>query len=389
MSALANVLTVVDQIEPILREHAATAERERRLATPVAKALRDAGLYRLWRPRALGGFELDPIAGFEVLEAVARIDSAAGWNLQIASAFDMFGQWFDEQTVRELFGPDAIIGGALNPPRRAAPVADGYQLSGRTPFVSGAHQASAFLGLANVVEDGDVRKGGDGAPVTLLTVCRASEAEILPNWNTMGMCGTGSHDVNVAGVVLPEQQAVPLAPVEKRTSYYEGPLYRLTIWPAVAAMAPTALGIARAGLEAAILTATQKAPAYTVKTLKDRPVVQSQIALAEASIDSSRAYLYRVFEEAWERAVAAQPIGLDLKGRMQLAATHAVLEAAKAVDLVHAIVGASGIREEQPFSKHFRDVHVITQHGFVNASKLESVGQIRLGLSPEWPFFAL
>ena|SRR5206468_8769144 len=71
------------------------------------------------------------------------------------------------------------------------------------------------------------------------------------------------------------------------------------------------------------------------------------------------------------------------------AATHAVLEAAKAVDLVHAIVGASGIREEQPFSKHFRDVHVITQHGFVNASKLESFGQIRLGLPPEWPFFAL
>jgi alkylation response protein AidB-like acyl-CoA dehydrogenase len=74
---------------------------------------------------------------------------------------------------------------------------------------------------------------------------------------------------------------------------------------------------------------------------------------------------------------------------MQLAATHAVLEAAEAVDLVHAVVGSSGIREEQPFSRHFRDAHVITQHGFVNASKLESVGQILLGLSPEWPFFAL
>lgn len=382
-------LKEVEKIEPILREHSATAERERCLAAPVAKALRDAGLYRLWRPRALGGFELDPIAGFQVLEAVARIDSAAGWNLQIASAFDMFGQWFDETTARELFGPDAIIGGALNPPRRAVPAGGGYRVSGRTPFVSGAHQASAFLGLANILDDGEVRKAADGTPATLLTICPASEGEIVPNWNTMGMCGTGSHDVNLADVLLPEPQAVPLVPIEKRASYYEGPLYRLTIWPAVAAMAPIALGIARAALEAAIRTATQKAPAYTVKTLRDRPVVQSQLARAEAAVCASRAYLYDVFEEAWQQAVAARPITMDLKARMQLAATHVVLEAAEAVDLVHAVVGASGIREEQPFSRHFRDVHVITQHGFVNASKLESVGQVMLGLAPEWPFFAL
>src|SRR4029453_13894614 len=115
-----------------------------------------------------------------------------------------------------MFGADAILGGALNPPRRAVPCAGGYRVSGRTPFVSGAHQASAFLGLANVFEDGEVRKGPDGTPATLLTLCRASDAEILPNWNTMGMCGTGSHDVNLADVVLPERQAVPLAPIEKR-----------------------------------------------------------------------------------------------------------------------------------------------------------------------------
>jgi indole-3-acetate monooxygenase len=389
MSAAAIPLKSVEQIEPIIRAHAAAAERERRLAAPVAEALRDAGLYRLWRPRSLGGFELDPIAGFQVLEEVSRIDSAAGWNLQIASAFDMFGQWFDEPTARELFGRDAIIGGALNPPRRAVPSTGGYRLSGRTPFVSGAHQATAFLGLANVFENGEMRIGANGAPETLLTICRASEAEIISNWNTMGMSGTGSHDVNLEGVFVSQQQAVPLVPIEKRTAYYEGPLYRLTIWPSVAAMAPIALGIARAALDEAIRAASQKAPAYTAKALRDRSVVQAELARAEAAIGSSRAYLYEVFEEAWDLAVADRPIAMEWKGRMQLAATHAVLEAAEAVDLVHAVVGSSGIREEQPFSRHFRDAHVITQHGFVNASKLESVGQILLGLSPEWPFFAL
>lgn len=389
MSTAAVPLKSVEQIEPIIRAHSAAAERDRRLAAPVADALREAGLYRLWRPRSLGGLELDPIAGFQVLEAVSRIDSAAGWNLQIVSAFDMFGQWFDEPTARELFGPDAIIGGALNPPRRAAPSGGGYRLSGRTPFVSGAHQATAFLGLANVFENGEMKTGANGAPETLLTICRASEAEIISNWNTMGMSGTGSHDVNLEGVFVPEPQAVPLVPIEKRTPYYEGPLYRLTIWPSVAAMAPVALGIASAALDGAVRMASQKAPAYTAKALRDRSVVQAELARAEAAIGSGRAYLYAVFEEAWDHAVADRRISMELKGRMQLAATHAVLRAAEAVDLVHSVVGSSGIREEQPFSRHFRDAHVITQHGFVNSSKLESVGQIMLGLTPEWPFFAL
>jgi alkylation response protein AidB-like acyl-CoA dehydrogenase len=104
-------------------------------------------------------------------------------------------------------------------------------------------------------------------------------------------------------------------------------------------------------------------------------------------LGAGRAYLYDVFEEAWEEAVAARPITMKMRAKMQLASTNAVLESAEAVDLVHAIVGASGIREEYAFSKHFRDIHVITQHGFINASKLESVGQIMLGLEPEWPFF--
>jgi indole-3-acetate monooxygenase len=73
---------------------------------------------------------------------------------------------------------------------------------------------------------------------------------------------------------------------------------------------------------------------------------------------------------------------------MQLAITHAILEAAAAVDIVHEIVGASGIRDEYSFSRHFRDIHVITQHGFINSAKLQPVGQIMLGLAPDWPFFA-
>jgi alkylation response protein AidB-like acyl-CoA dehydrogenase len=77
------------------------------------------------------------------------------------------------------------------------------------------------------------------------------------------------------------------------------------------------------------------------------------------------------------------------KMKLQLAASHAGVASAHVVDLVHKAVGASGIRQEQPFERHFRDAHTITQHAFVSASRYESGGQYLLGVPIEWPFYEI
>ena len=75
--------------------------------------------------------------------------------------------------------------------------------------------------------------------------------------------------------------------------------------------------------------------------------------------------------------------------QLQLAATHAAATTAKAVDLVHAAVGTTGIRDEHRFQRHFRDVHTITQHAYISAGRYESGGQYFLGVPIEWPFYGL
>ena len=389
MSDIDTLLEAVHEVEPILRKHAAEAERERQLSTEAAHAMRDAGLYRMWRPKAFGGLELDPVAAFRVFEEVARIDSAAGWNLQLSNAFDPFGVWFPDAAAEEMYSaPETIVGGAFNPMRKAVPVDGGYRLTGQIPFVSGAHHVTWFFGFANIYDGDTMRTNTDGVPDVLMTGCHRSEVEIIDHWNTMGMRGTGSHDVKISDVFVPEHRAAPFVPLENPGKAYQGPLYRLTVWPPIAALAPPALGIARAAIEEAIELATEKTPAYLTKTLKTRPVVHRELALAQAALASGRAYLYQVFDELYDKAVAGKSMTMEDKAAAQLASTNAIQVSARAVERVHEIVGASGIREEYRFQKHFRDVHVITQHGFTNMTKLESVGQIMLGLEPEWPFFA-
>jgi alkylation response protein AidB-like acyl-CoA dehydrogenase len=215
----------------------------------------------------------------------------------------------------------------------------------------------------------------------------AENATILDTWHVLGMCGTGSHHVAVADVFIPEQHTALLAPLEQPGKAYQAPLYRLTVWPPVALLAPPALGVARAAIDDLIALASKKTPSYTASLLSKRQVVQRQVAEAEATLGAGRAFLHETFRDAWEAAVQGAEITLERKLKMQLATTYANLSAAKAVDLVHEATGASAIRNEYRFQQYFRDAHTMTQHAFSSASRYESVGALMLGEESDWGFF--
>ena len=114
------VLAAARGIGSIIAEQAATTERNRRLAPPVVDALRTAGLFRLFTPRALGGLEVDPVTFAHVVEEVSMFDSAAGWAFQVNT-----GAWWTSRMspagVAELYadGPDLMMSASFAPPHRA------------------------------------------------------------------------------------------------------------------------------------------------------------------------------------------------------------------------------------------------------------------------------
>ncbi|MGH7822461.1 MAG: acyl-CoA dehydrogenase family protein [Candidatus Binatia bacterium] len=223
--------------------------------------------------------------------------------------------------------------------------------------------------------------------MTLLVFVPVSDAEIIENWDTLGMRGTGSHDVAVTDKFVPKHRTGILGAFGPASKAFRGPLYRFTIWLSIAVSAAPALGIARAAIDELVTLANTETPAYVTKSLRERAGVQSQIACAEAKLGSARAYLYEGLRETWETCLEGKPINMAQKMKLQLACSNAVLSVAAVVDLVHAAVGTTGIRNGYAFQKYFRDAHVITQHAFGSASRFEDVGRWMLGLEPEWPFF--
>ena len=389
---LANsVLESVEKIGPLLQEYTAVGERDRHMAKPAVQAMVDEGLFRIWLPRAYSGIESDPVTAMRVIEQVSRVDSCAGWNLQISASVTLFLAWFPDEGIDEVLGrrPDAILGGTLFPPGRAVPVEGGYRLTGRWPFVSGCHECSWFLGPAFVMAGDEPRVGDNGEPMQILVLYPASESELIDTWCTMGMRGTGSHDIAVRDVFIPFRRSALLVPLSAPAKAFTGPLYRLTLWPAVAALAAPALGIARGAIDALIELGKKKTPNYTRTTIAARPVVQTEVAEAEALLGAARAYLYESLREGWETAMRGQLLSLNEKIKIQLATSYAIRAAADAVDLVHRAAGSTAIREGHPFERCFRDVHVITQHAFGSTNRYESVGKLLFGLESDWGFFAL
>jgi len=77
----------------------------------------------------------------------------------------------------------------------------------------------------------------------------AHQVTILDTWHTLGMRGTGSHDVEMTDVFVPSRHTALLAPYEKPGSAYTGPLYKFTAWAAITVLATPPLGIARAAID--------------------------------------------------------------------------------------------------------------------------------------------
>ena len=110
------------------------------------------------------------------------------------------------------------------------------------------------------------------------------------------------------------------------------------------------------------------------------------MADAEAQLRAARLLFYETLNSTWQRAVANQPATLERRADLMLACTHAVRTSAHVADLMHRMGGAAGIYERSPLERHFRDAQTVRHHGFLSESRLETVGQVYLGLEPEFAF---
>jgi len=119
--------------------------------------------------------------------------------------------------------------------------------------------------------------------------------------------------------------------------------------------------------------------------LRDRPLVQSQVAEAEAILSSARAYVQVAVGELWSRA---RRRASDLDAALvqaRLAITHALHQAVRSVDLVFHAAGTNAVYAHNRLECHFRDIHVAVQHAAGLPAHMQAAGKVLLGLRLDEP----
>jgi len=376
------VLERVRAVAPVLREAGPEADRERRLPDRAARAMAEAGLYRLSVARAFGGDELAPAGLVHAIEAVSEADSAAGWNLMIGleTAGIASGHATDEAGhaiwVRD---PQVILAGALRPSARAIRTGNGWRVTGRWPFASGCHNAGWFWGGA-MLFDADQQPIVDRRGLQRqMQMCLPMERmEIIDTWHVAGLRGSGSHDVAATDVVVPEAMTTDVygSPPRQQT-----PLYR---YPLISRLCLTKIGVAtgitRAAIDAFIALASEKTPYTATQLLRERPQAQLAVAEAEALLGAGRAFLLEVVGQMWAEVCAGREPPRELRVRQRLAASFCTDACVRAVDTIVRAAGSTANFLSSPLERHARDVRVVQSHVTVAPAVFETAGRALLGL---------
>jgi 3-hydroxy-9,10-secoandrosta-1,3,5(10)-triene-9,17-dione monooxygenase len=353
------------EIVPVLRERAQRSEDARVLIRENEQLLHETGLFRFHQPKAFGGMELPFVAVVDIPAELARGCPSTAWNVGNVGCHHWILGYYDPQTQREVWdaNPDALIASSIALAAGRARKADGgFIVNGRWPFSSAVDNCDWNMLAVTVFDDG--AKAIDWR----LCLVPKSDYEIIDTWFAMGMAATGSKDIAVAELFVPERRALPLVrcrgglehPGAPLTS---GPLYRI---PIVAAsshpLACAAVGAAEGAYELFTESMAKRLGTYTGARVADFQAVQIKVARARCLIDCARSFLRQsaiAFQEAAERNEIPD---LATKLGVRAHSAFAVNQAREAVETLWSCYGAQGLYTRDPLQRHLRDLLAMNQH---------------------------
>ena len=370
------------QMIPQLRARADACEAQARVPDETIREFRDAGFFRILQPRRWGGYELDPQAFYAVQMAVAEGCMSSAWVLGVVAVHNWQLALFDAQAQSDVWEQDStvLISSSYMPRAKVIPVEGGYRISGRWGFSSGVdHCQWAFLG--GLVPDPE-----GGAPDYRTFLVPASDFEVIRNWDTLGLRGTGSHDVVVADAFVPAYRTHRakdgFAPTSPGLKLNDAPLFKLPFGQIfVRAVSSSAIGALKGALDAFVSFAGKRVSNNDFSKAVEDPDTQELVAEVASAIDEMKTVLDRNFTVLMGKAAAGSELELEERLRFRLQSAQILDRCAQLVTRMFHSCGAEGVYRSSPLARVFVDIHTGRTHVANNPFKVgRNVGGVMLGM---------
>jgi 3-hydroxy-9,10-secoandrosta-1,3,5(10)-triene-9,17-dione monooxygenase len=366
------------EIVPVLRERAQKCEDARVLLPENEKLLHQTGLFRYHQPKRFGGMELPFVAVVDIVAELARGCPSTAWNVGNLGCHHWILAYYEPETQHELWdrNPDVLIASSIAlAAGKGKRVDGGFQVSGKWPFSSGVDNSDWNMLAVTIYEN-------DAAVDWRLCIVPKSDYKVIDTWYAMGMIGTGSKDIEVKEIFVPERRALALARCRGGLEHpgaaiNKGDLFKIPIVASAGhPLSATALGTAEGAFEHVLNTFKTRVGTYTGAKVSDFQAVQVKLARARSLIDSAR-YLMRESALIFQNE---QNLEIERKLRLRAQNAFAVAQAREAVETLWSFYGANAIYTRDPLQRYLRDVQAASQHFSFNFDIAGSAyGTVALG----------
>jgi alkylation response protein AidB-like acyl-CoA dehydrogenase len=216
-----------------------------------------------------------------------------------------------------------------------------------------------------------------GGPDIRLMLTPASNVQIHDTWDTVGLRGTGSHDIEMTDVSIPAEHG---ASVFTDTPHATGALYAFPLFGLLAVgIGAVCAGLARGALDDLTEIATKRVPTGGRRSLAERSAAQAEIARAEADTRAAEALLADTVASAWDAASTDGVVSTEHRTSLRLAAAHAAATATSTTETAFRLGGGSAVYNDSPLGRRMRDAQTAAQHMLVAPTVWELTGRLLLG----------
>ncbi|WP_337185829.1 acyl-CoA dehydrogenase family protein [Phenylobacterium sp.] len=241
---------------------------------------------------------------------------------------------------------------------RAVPADGGFRVNGRKVFASGCQQGDLLVTMA-------VQDGPEGPTVLHMAIpMKAEGVEVLDTWRTLGMRGTGSHDLELTDVFVPEAAVTVRRPAGKWH-----PLMHMVTLIAFPLIYSAYVGLAEA--------ARDKAVELTLARSRGRAPVDTVAALGEAETHLAAARL--ALADMVACAATDEP-GPAATNRIMTGRVLAARSAIATVERALAAAGGAGFYRANGLERIWRDVQAARYHPLQEPTQARLAGRLALGL---------
>ncbi|MBL8552118.1 MAG: acyl-CoA dehydrogenase family protein [Hyphomonadaceae bacterium] len=367
---------------PQLQARAKAADERRGLARETIDELLASGLFGIVTPKLFGGSELGFADLVRITAELASSCPSTGWVYGVLAGHSWLLNLFPAETQHEILGnPEALTATVFRLAGEVTEEKGGYRLrNGDGRFCSG-------IDFAQWVIVGNAVKKADGSVEPRFFVVPKSDIEVVDDWHTIGMRGTGSRSIRIADAFIPAHRSCSLSEMLSGASagaaLHKKPIYRMPFGD----LAPFSIIGAPLGMARGAANAFAKKLGESLGKADALQVAEQSARLArfgEAAADIDAAFELVVADAAMiDNAPDPSALAPIERARIPRDWAWAAQRCRYAVTSLFEAAGGTAIYEGDSAQRLWRDVNASAQHfAFTWDTAMPGFGRAAAGLKP-------